>query len=85
MIEALQPRLQRLDDDYRIHNCFLKMKFHDFNQTTVERQHTTPTYEDYAMLCEEAWQRAEIPVRLLGLGVRLIDLTDASGQMDLFE
>jgi hypothetical protein len=24
-------------------------------------------------------------VRLLGIGVRLIDLTDGSGQMDLFE
>ncbi|MCP4334361.1 MAG: DNA polymerase IV [Gammaproteobacteria bacterium] len=85
LIESLQPRLQRLDADYRIQNCFLKMKFFDFNQTTVERQQTTPNIDDYAMLCEEAWSRAEIPVRLLGLGVRLIDLTDDSGQMDLFE
>ena len=61
------------------------MKFFDFNQTTIERQNTGPNLDDYSMLCEEAWQRAAIPVRLLGLGVRLIDLTDASGQMDLFE
>jgi len=85
LIESLQPRLQRLDADYRIQNCFLKMKFFDFNQTTVERQQTTPNIDDYAMLCEEAWLRAEVPVRLLGLGVRLIDLTDDSGQMDMFE
>ena len=85
LIESLQPRLQRLDADYRIQNCFLKMKFFDFNQTTVERQQTAPNIDDYAMLCEEAWLRAEVPVRLLGLGVRLIDLTDDSGQMDLFE
>ena len=85
LLEALEPRLQKLDADYRIQNCFLKMKFYDFNQTTVERQHTAPSYADYAMLCEEAWQRARLPVRLLGIGVRLIDLTDASGQMDLFE
>jgi len=84
LLEALKPRLQRLDTDYRIHNCFLKMKFYDFNQTTIERQNTVPDLDDYGMLCEEAWQRAAIPVRLLGLGVRLIDLTDASGQMDLF-
>jgi len=57
LIESLQPRLHRLDADYRIQNCFLKMKFRDFNQTTVERQQTTPGYADYAMLCEEAWQR----------------------------
>jgi len=62
-----------------------KMKFFDFNQTTVERQQTAPNIDDYAMLCEEAWLRAEVPVRLLGLGVRLIDLTDDSGQMDMFE
>lgn len=85
LIESLDKRLQRLDDDYRIHNCFLKMKFRDFNQTTVERQQTSPNYEDFAMLCEEAWQRGMIPVRLLGIGTKLIDLTDTSGQMDLFE
>ncbi|MDH3387841.1 MAG: DNA polymerase IV [Gammaproteobacteria bacterium] len=85
LIESLQLRLQRLDEDYRIHNCFLKMKFFDFSQTTVERQQTEPNYADYAMLCEEAWKRGRKPVRLLGIGTRLIDLTDASGQMDLFE
>ena len=60
------------------------MKFHDFNQTTVERQHTVPGFSDYAMLCEEAWQRGQVPVRLLGIGARLVDLADAGGQMDLF-
>ena len=85
LIDSLQTRLEKLDDDYRIHNCFLKMKFFDFNQTTIERQLTAPNYDDYATLCEEAWQRAKAPVRLLGLGVRLLDLTDSGGQMDLFE
>ncbi len=85
LLEALTPRLERLDSDYRIQHCFLKMKFRDFTQTTIERQHTAPVYEDFAMLCEEAWQRGRMPVRLLGIGARLIDLTDASGQMDLFD
>ena len=85
LLESLDKRLQRLDDDYRIQNCFLKMKFRDFTQTTVERQQTIPGYDDFAALCEQAWQRGQIPVRLLGLGTRLIDLTDSSGQMDLFE
>ena len=85
LLESLQQRFERLDDDYRIQNCFLKMKFYDFNQTTVERQQTEPSYDDYAMLCEEAWQRGQVPVRLLGIGARLVDLTDSGGQMDLFE
>ena len=61
LIDALDERLARLDDDYRIHNCFLKMKFCDFNQTTVERQQTSPNYDDFAMLSEEAWQRGRMP------------------------
>ena len=85
LIESLQPRLQRLDSDYRVHNCFLKMKFYDFSQTTIERQQTSPVLADYSRLCEEAWQRAAMPVRLLGVGARLIDLSDAGGQMDLFD
>ncbi len=85
LLESLQPRLQKLDADYRIQNSFLKMKFCDFTQTTIERQQTSPNLDDYRKLCAQAWQRGAIPVRLLGLGVRLIDLTDASGQMDLFE
>jgi len=85
LLEALQPRLQKLDADYRVQHCFLKMKFYDFNQTTVERQQTIPSYTDYAMLCDEAWQRGKVPVRLLGIGARLVDLTDGSGQMDLFD
>ena len=85
LVTSLDRRLRGLDDDYRIQNCFLKMKFCDFNQTTVERRETRPGYADYAMLCEQAWQRGNIPVRLLGIGVRLVDLTDRGGQLDLFD
>jgi DNA polymerase-4 len=85
LIQSLDQRIARLDDDYRIQNCFLKMKFHNFNQTTIERQQTSPDLKDFSALCEEAWQRGNIPVRLLGLGVKLLDLTDTSGQMDLFD
>jgi len=85
LIESLDRRMQRLDDDYRIQNSFLKMKFCDFNQTTVERMHSKPNLPDLSILCEEAWQRGKIPVRLLGVGVRLSDLTESGGQLELFE
>ena len=84
LLESLEKRTQNLDDDYRIHNCFLKMKFRDFSQTTVERQNTTPILSDLARLCEQAWARGEIPVRLLGIGVKLDDLTEGSEQLELF-
>jgi len=85
LIDSLNKRMERLDDDYRIHNSFLKMKFRDFSQTTVERLHSKPVEQDLSILCEEAWQRGKIPVRLLGVGVRLDDLTESGGQMDLFD
>ncbi|MEE8365597.1 MAG: DNA polymerase IV [Gammaproteobacteria bacterium] len=85
LIESLDRRMEKLDQDYQINHSFLKMKFNDFSQTTVERQHCNPTLEDLSMLCEQAWQRGQIPVRLLGVGVRLNDLTETGGQMELFE
>ena len=85
LLTELEPRLSRLDADYRVQNCFLKMKFFDFTQTTIERKQTQPGLADYSTLCEEAWQRGEMPVRLLGIGVRLLDLTESNGQLDLFD
>ena len=85
LIESLDRRMQRLDDGYRIQHSFLKMKFCDFNQTTIERMHSKPNLPDLSILCEEAWQRGKIPVRLLGVGVRLSDLTESGGQLELFE
>ena len=55
------------------------------HQTTIERRQTSPGLTDYSALCEQAWQRGEMPVRLLGIGVRLLDLTESGGQLDLFD
>jgi len=85
LIQSLERRMEGLDDDYRIHNSFLKMKFRNFNQTTVERLLSRPVEQDLSSLCEEAWQRGKMPDRLLGIGVRLDDLTESGGQMDLFD
>jgi len=85
LIVSLDKRIEKLDDDYRIHNSFVKMKFHNFSQTTVERLYSNPVLADLSILCDEAWQRGKMPVRLLGVGVRLSDLTESGGQMELFE
>ncbi len=85
LYESLQKRTNRLDDDYRVQSGFLKMKFHDFEQTTVERKNMKPVLANFEQLCEEAWNRKGIPVRLLGIGARLDDLTTGSGQLELFE
>ena len=85
LLESLELRVSQLDNDYQLQNCFLKMKFHDFCQTTVERQKATLELNSLRELCEEAWLRGEKPVRLIGIGIKLNDLTNASKQMDLFD
>ena len=84
LLVALTKRLQKLDDDYCLNHCFLKMKFHDFSQTTVARQNTRPKLDDISHLCSQAWKRRQIPVRLLGIGVKLDDRPGAGRQMELF-
>jgi DNA polymerase-4 len=84
LITELNQRLENIDADYSTQNSFLKMKFSDFTQTTIERQGCTAILADYRSLCEEAWLRKKLPVRLLGIGVRLNDLTENSGQLNLF-
>ena len=64
-------RLERVNGDYRIHKQFIKIKFSDFNQTTVEMVSNSDEAENYYALCEEGFSRGNKPVRLLGVGVRI--------------
>ena len=84
LIAELKKRIENLDTNYSIQNSFLKMKFSDFTQTTIERQNSKPDLVDLSSLCREAWLRKKSSVRLLGIGVKLNDLTKNSGQLDLF-
>lgn len=67
----LEQRLKKLRGDYVIRKQFVKIKFRDFSQTTVEMLsgHTAP--DNYEQLCRDGFERGNKPVRLLGLGVRL--------------
>lgn len=72
---------------YIIQKAFVKVKFNDFSTTTVERRADEPTLAAYESLCEEAWGRAKLPVRLLGVGVRLKDryMNSDFKQLELFQ
>lgn len=71
LLAQLERRMSKLDDDYEIHKQFIKIKFHDFMQTTVEMLSSSLTLENYIALCEQGFDRGERPVRLLGMGVRV--------------
>jgi DNA polymerase-4 len=82
----LASRLRRLDDDYLVVKIFVKIKFADFSQTTIERSGSRLIPAEFQQLCRDAYARKESPVRLLGVGVRFVDLREDQPfyQLDLF-
>lgn len=84
LLEELNKRIARLDDSYKTGKPFVKVKFYDFTQTTLEQQGAPLSLESYQILLEQAFQRGNKPVRLLGIGTRVIYLTDMVVQLKLF-
>ena len=73
LFQQLHTRIRRLDKAYRIIKGFVKVKFDNFSTTTLERMGSQALLDDYRVLCADAFERGKRPVRLLGLGVRLLD------------
>jgi DNA polymerase-4 len=69
--EHLLGRIERADAARHIHKLFVKIKFSDFQQTTVECVGSMADPVQFARLMETGYLRRKRPVRLLGLGVRL--------------
>ncbi len=92
LLAELERRLQgKLSDGYALSKRFVKVKFSDFTQTTLEcpmSGDSTQWLQDqyYRPLMSQAWQRGARPARLLGVGVRLRDLSeeDSTEQLKLF-
>jgi len=76
-------RMEELIEKF-INKLFVKIKFADFQRTTVECVGYAPNMETYRRLMETGWLRASRPVRLLGVGVRLSD-TETVEQLSLFD
>lgn len=85
LLEKLAERQQRLDDSYLLGAPFVKIKFHDFSQTTLEQVGISATGENYQGLLGQAYQRGNKPVRLIGVGIKLHDKShEETEQMLLF-
>ncbi|MCY1563284.1 hypothetical protein D9M68_1008170 [compost metagenome] len=76
--------MARLDSSYRPEKPFVKLKFHDFTQTTLEQAGARRDLDSYRQLLGAAFARGGKPVRLIGVGVRLQDLRGAHEQLTLF-
>lgn len=85
LLKELAHRQARLDADYRPEKPFVKVKFHDFTQTTIEQAGAPLDLDSYRLLLSAAFMRGNKPVRLLGVGVRLHDQQQqAAVQLELF-
>lgn len=87
--EAFLPLLERLDERVqrhgapRINKLFVKVRFNDFTHTTMECAGVALCFGTLYTLLDQAWSRRALPVRLLGVGVRLTP-PDAHRQLPLF-
>ena len=74
---------------HEIKTLFVKVKFNDFSATTVERAFDSLDLKHFQELLAEGLDRKELPVRLIGLGVRFrpepSPAPAVGGQLLLFE
>ena len=91
LLDELNERFQKIRHEYGISKCFVKLKFGDFTQSTMEEVYAPGAKSlfcetTYTRLMKDIWEREEKSVRLLGVGIRLLDRKNNNGlvQMDLF-
>lgn len=65
-------RIEKQDFREKVRGHVVKIKWFDFKSTTHElSSKTLPTLKDFELLLTRAWDRRSVPVRLIGIGVRL--------------
>lgn len=90
LLQELKQRFARIEARYHPVKRFIKVKFANFSQTTLEEGlpadgSAWSDVADYQRLLATAWPRGSQPVRLLGAGLRLRPaVDDNSEQLALF-
>ncbi len=84
--QELLTRLQRAQQQQRLiaKTLFIKIRFDDFETTTLQTSGTKADLTMYQGLCKQAWQRGQRPVRLIGIGLRFSP-PDIPEQLPLFK
>ncbi len=83
LYESLAARIKRCGAEKNVQKLFVKIRFADFQQTTVECVGNAINAPQFEKLMETGYLRRNQPVRLLGLGVRLGEAENLE-QMSLF-
>ena len=84
LVDDFMRRYRRAGDAGAVCKAFVKVKFADFTQTTVERVTDQPSAALWQTLLAAGYARKALPVRLLGIGVRYADAPDDDTQLELF-
>ena len=66
-----------------IHSIFVKIKFNNFQLTSVQAPGTSPEPAMIETLMRKGWSRHHRPVRLLGIGVHFEQAADEGNQLEL--
>lgn len=86
LAEQLDTRIERVGAAAAIRKMFVKIRFADFQRTTVECVAEATHLPTLLALLEKGLARRDRPVRLLGVGVRLEeDENRMDGQFPLFD
>ncbi|MFC4157893.1 DNA polymerase IV [Chitinimonas lacunae] len=84
LIDDLRRRLERTAEEAPIHKAFVKIRFTDFSQTTVECVDTRPDRATWQRLLDQGLARSDQAVRLLGVGVRFEERKAVPEQLSLW-
>ncbi len=70
--KELLQRLERAKKKQRLvpKALFVKLRFNDFETTTIQMPAKAPDENSYKKLLVDAWQRGKRPVRLIGIGLQ---------------
>jgi DNA polymerase-4 len=82
--EELMDELHQKAPERKVRKAFVKVKFTDFTRTTRECLCSEPSLAVYQSLLAEVYRRKNLPVRLLGTGVRFEEAAEVL-QPELFE
>ncbi|THB74329.1 MAG: DNA polymerase IV [Gammaproteobacteria bacterium] len=83
--QKLLTRAGRIEELPEIKTLFVKIKFYDFKNTTIECPGHEPDYDVFSELLEKAVKRESKAIRLIGIGVRFKEDGSGEHQMELFE
>lgn len=83
LLAQLQRRIDNRQALQSINKQYVKLKFNNFISTTVEQVSSTPDLAGYEELVRTGFERGGLPVRLIGIGVRLRSNSAAATQLEL--